>query len=270
MPAGYFRKYRKKRKRGAKARYNRAKKKASLTTRVTRLENSREKKFDIYLLSNLGDTNIPNYQEMTNNLGTAGTGYDLQVRNITPVILQGDNDNERIGDQVDLKSVDFRVVCKYQPSVALPYPGSIGHGDVAHCRVMLVWDNDPTHQGTTNPSTGVPTVQENPLSWNHVLSLNPAISTTPAVALSTYNHDIVDRDKRISVLMDKRFTMVAGTDRSCIQFNLKKKWVRQKLKYLLGQNTVLNRHLKFLFMSNRPSGECPQIYMESEAIYTDP
>lgn len=256
--------------RGRRTRRFKRKKKSTLSKRVSRLENSREKKFDIYLLSNLGDPNIPNYQEMTNNIGTAATGYDLQVRNITPIILQGDNDNERIGDQVDLKSIDFRCVCKYQPTVALPYPGSVGNGDVAHCRVMLVWDNNPTHQGPTNPSTGVPSVEENPLSWNHVLSLNPAVTTTPAVAISTYNHDIVDRDHRISVLLDKRFSMVAGTDRSVVMFNLKKNYIQQKFKYLLGQNTVLNRHLKLLFYSNRPSGECPQIYMESECIYTDP
>lgn len=269
MPAGYMKKYRKKRPRGAKQRYYKAKNKPTLTTRVKRLENNIEKKFDIYLLSNPGESNIPNSQPMTNDLGTASSGFEKQVLNITPVIAQGTNDNQRVGDQVDLKSMDFRVVCSYQAIQDNPSSGKIGKGDIAHCRVMLVWDNDPTYQGTT-PSTGVPAVTENQLTWNHVLSEEPTTTETPAVALATFNHDLVDRDHRISVLMDKRFDMVAGTDRSVIRFNLTKKWVRQKFKYLLGQNTVLNRHLKVLYMSNRVSGECPHIYFESKTLYTDP
>lgn len=245
-------------------------KKPTLTKRVKRLEAGIEKKFDIYLLSNVGEANVPNSQAMTNDLGTAVLGFQAQIRDITPVINQGVNDNERIGDSVDLKSMDFRVVCSYEANSDLPATGKIGKGDIAHCRVMLVWDNNPTYQGTTNPTTGVPVINNNPLSWNHMLSQVPNVTQVPSLSLATYNHDLVDREHRISVLLDKRFDMVAGTDRCVIRFGCKKNWVRQKLKYLLGGNKVLNRQLKLCFLSNRVSSECPHIYCESKTIYTDP
>ena len=246
------------------------KKKPTLTKRVKRLESNIEKKFDIFLLSNVGESNVPNSQEMTNDLGTKTTNFQKQIRNLTPVINQGINDNERIGDMVDLKSMDFTAVCSFECNADLPASGKIGKGDIAHCRVLLVWDNNPTYQGITNATTGVPVVEDNPLSWNHILSQVPNQTETPSLSLATYNHDLVDRERRISVLMDKRFDMVAGTDRSCVRFHVKKSWVRQKLKYLLGQNKVLNRQLKLCFLSNRVSGECPHIYCESKTIYTDP
>lgn len=248
----------------------RKRKKPTLTKRVQRLESNIEKKFDIFLLSNEGTTNVPNSQAMTNDLGTASSDYTKQIRDITPIIEQGTNDNQRVGDMVDLKSMDFRVVCSYQAIQDNPSSGKIGKGDVAHCRVLLVWDNNPTYQGTTNPTTGVPVVNDNPLTWNHVLSQVPNQTETPSLALATFNHDLVDRERRISVLLDKRFDMVAGTDRSVIRFGCRKSWVRQKLKYLLGGNKVLNRQLKLMFLSNRVDGECPTIYCESKTIYTDP
>lgn len=268
MPAGYFKKYRKKSSRARRRRAT-ARKKGSLTKRVKRLESHVEKKYDIFLLSNVGEANIPNSQEMTNNLGTATLGYQKQIRDVTPVINQGTNDNERIGDSVNLKSIDFRAVVSYQANADLPATGKIGKGDVAHCRVMLVWDNVPTYQGTTNPTTGQPVVNNNPLSWNHMLAVKPDATETPAVALAPYNHDIVTRDRRISVLFDKKFDMVAGTDRTCLRINLKKSWLNQKLKYLFQGNNPINRQLKFCFMSNRVTGEAPHIYCSQKSIYTD-
>lgn len=268
MPAGFFKKYRKK---SSVARRNRARKrkKNTLTKRVKRLESHIEKKYDIFLLSNVGESNIPNSQEMTNDLGSAQYGYQKQIRDVTPVINQGTNDNERIGDMVNLKSIDFQAVCSYQPSSDLPATGKIGKGDVAHCRVMLVWDNVPTYQGTTNPSTGQPVLNNNPLAWNHMLAVKPDITQTPSVALAPYNHDIVVRDRRISVLFDRKFDMIAGTDRQCIRIKLKKSWLAQKLKYLFQGNSPINRQLKLCFLSNRVSGECPIIYCSQKSIYTD-
>ena len=246
------------------------KKKPTLTKRVRRLESQIEKKFDVYLLSDVGETNLPNSQEMSNNLGSASTGYQKQIRDITPTIALGTQDNQRVGDEVCLKSMTFRAVCTYQANADLPAAGKIGKGDIAHCRVMLVWDNVPTYEGTTDPTTGVPVVNNNPLSWNHMLDQKPSISQKPNLSLAGKNHDIVDRDRRVSILFDKRFDMVAGTDRSVVRFSCTKKWVRQKLKYLLNGTKVLNRQLKLCFLSNRVSGECPLIYCESKSIYTDP
>ena len=247
----------------------RRRKKTTLSKRVSRLENEKEKKYDIFLMSNPGEPNIPNSQEMSNDLGTYTGGYTLQIRDITPIINQGTNDNERIGDQVELHSMVFRCVCTYEPNADLPASGKIGKGDIAHCRVMLVWDNVPTFTGPASTPTGVPSLLENDLEWNHVIGESPNQTQTPVVALAPFNQDLVTRGKRVSVLFDKQFDMVAGTDRSAIRINLRKHWVRQKLKYLQGANEPLNRRLKLLFCSNRVGGECPLIYCSSKTQYTD-
>ena len=241
----------------------------TLTKRVSRLEDDKEKKYDIFLLSNVGDTNIPNSQEMTNDLGNYTGGYTLQIRDITPIIHQGTNDNERIGDQVELHSMIFRCVCTYEPNADLPATGKIGKGDIAHCRVMLVWDNVPTFTGPAASSTGVPTLLENDLEWNHVIGESPNQTQTPSVCLAPFSQDLVTRGKRVSVLFDKQFDMVAGTDRSVFRINLNKSWVRQKFKYLAGNTEPLNRRLKLLFCSNRVTTECPHIYCSSKTQYTD-
>lgn len=269
MPVGYFKKYRKKSSRFRRTRASKMKKKNTLSKRVSRIEKNFEKKYDIFLLSNVGEPNIANSQEMTNNLGGSAGGYLTQIRDISPLVNRTLADTGRVGDEIILKSMDFRAVVSYQPNADLPATGKIGKGDVAHCRVMLVWDNDPTKQGVT-PASGEAVVENNPLSWNHVLAEKPDATETPALSLSAYNHDIVVRDKRISVLVDKRFDMVAGTDRQVVRFNLKKFYVGQKLKYHAGDNTILNRQLKLLFLSNRVTLEAPHIYCENKTIYTDP
>lgn len=267
MAAGYMRKYRK--KSSAARRKRAANRKKNLSKRVAAIENNFEKKYDIFLLSNVGEPNVANSQEMTNNLGGAAGGYLSQIRDISPLVNQTTTDVGRVGDEIIMKSMDFRAVVSYQPNASLPAAGKIGVGDVAHCRVMLVWDNDPTKQGVT-PASGAALIEDNPLSWNHVLAEKPDATETPALSLAAYNHDIVTRDKRISVLIDKRFDMVAGTDRTVMRFNLKKFYKGLKLKYHAGDNTILNKQLKLLFLSNRVTTEAPHLYCENKVIYIDP
>lgn len=244
-------------------------KKTTLTKRVERLEDDKEKKYDIFIMSNEGTPQVPNSQEMTNDLGSYTSGYTLQIRDITPIISQGTNDNERVGDQVELHSMKFRSVVSFEPNADLPATGKIGKGDIAHCRVMLVWDNVPTFSGPASGSTGIPTLADNDLEWNHVIGQSPNQTETPAVSLAPFSQDLVTRGKRVSVLFDKSFDLVAGTDRSVMRINLNKKWVRQKLKYLSGDTLPLNRRLMLLYCSNRVTGEAPHIYCSSKTQYTD-
>ena len=253
-----------------KGRFMRKRKKhGTLSKRVARLENEKEKKYDIFIMSNPETPQVPNSQEMTNDLGNYTGGYTLQIRDITPIIAQGTNDNERVGDQVELHSMKFRSVITYECNADLPAAGKVGKGDIAHCRVMLVWDNVPTFTGPASGSTGVPTLLDNDLEWNHVIGQSPNQTQTPAVALAPFSQDLVTRGKRVSVLFDKSFDLIAGTDRSTFRINLSKKWVRQKLKYLQGANEPLNRRLMLLYCSNRVTGEAPFIYCSSKTQYTD-
>ena len=247
----------------------RRKKSGTLSERVSRLENEKEKKYDVFLMSNEGTPNVPNSQEMTNDLGNYTGGYTLQIRDITPIIDQGTNDNDRIGDQVELHSMQFKSVITYECNADLPAAGKVGKGDIAHCRVLLVWDNVPTFSGPAAGTTGVPTLLDNDLEWNHVIAESPNQTQTPAVVLAPFNQDLVTRGKRVSVLFDKSFDLVAGTDRSTYRINLSKKWVRQKLKFLQGDKHPFNRRLMLMFCSNRVTGEAPFIYCSNKTQYTD-
>lgn len=239
-----------------------------LSQRVSILETDKEKKYDIFLLSNPSTPNVPNSQEMTNDLGTYTSGFTLQIADCNPIISQGTNDNERIGDQVELRNINHKCVITYEPNADLPATGKIGKGDIAHCRVLLVWDHVPTFTGT-NHATGVPTLQENHLEWSHVLGVNPSQTQTPLVCLAPIAQDLVVRGKRISVLYDKMFDMVAGTDKSTYRINFNRSWVRKKLKYLMGSSKSMNNRLKLLYVSNRVSLEAPHIYCSQKTQYTD-
>lgn len=251
-------------------RRRRRKKKNTLKKRVRRLESNVEKKYDIQVASP-DSPGVPNSYEMANNLGDAQYGYDKQIIDITPDVNQGITDTTRIGDQLTLKKMNFQCVATYQPDASLPASGKIGVGDVAHCRIIVVQDNVPTYSGPSNTTTGAPTLLHNPLYWNHVLGVNAISGTTqtPCEMFSAYKYDTVTRGKRVNILHDEKFTLVAGTARSVKQFSFTKRWLNKKLKYLGGGDAPINKHLNVLFLSNRASDECPIIYFQTQYVYTD-
>lgn len=245
--------------------------KQTLRKRVRRLESNVEKKFDIQVCSEAGTPGVPNSLEMTNNTGTASAGYGLQIIDISPDINQGDKDTERIGDQCTLKSMAFQSVISYQANSALPATGKIGVGDIAHCRVLVVQDNVPTYSGPSASGTGLPTLLHNPLYWNHVLGVNPVsgATETPSQMLSAYKYDLVTRGKRVAVLADRKFNLVAGTNRSVKMITCSKRWLNKRLKYLAGGDAPINKHFNVMFISNRVTDEAPHIYYNVKYTYTD-
>ncbi len=106
------------------------------------------------------------------------TGLDHNVLN---GILQGVEDNERIGDQITMKSLQLNLIN------ALNIDGS------TMWRHLIIIDNQ-NNQGTT----------EAPL--NHIFN---RAATFSDATFSTYNDDYVGRDKRYQVLWDSKAQYIA-------------------------------------------------------------
>lgn len=238
---------------------------------IKRLQNNKEKKFDLGYSSVLGTPGVPDIISLTNNIGVQSVpplanDLNLQIRNVTPYIEQGLTDYRRIGDEVSLKTFGMNMVFSYVPTA----DDKIKLGDVAHCRVILCWDNEPVYQGPPSGTQNAPTISENPLSWNHILSAGgKENSVVPLFSCDYYNNDLVYRSKRISVIKDLKFDLVAGTARGVKRVAIFKKWKNQLLKYLSSNNTVINRQLKLAFVSNKTASECPTVFWSQRSVYTD-
>jgi len=255
---------RRKRRAKAKSRVDKRQDKAIQT-----LMSSKEKKYDM-TYSNVSTPGVPTSVDMTNDTGAISTPpvfNDLtnQIVQISPTIQQGLTDRNRVGDQVKLNSMNFEAVASFQ----LDDAGKIKDGDIAHCRVLVMWDEDATYQGA--PSTaGVPTIVDNPLSWNHILQIGKDSGVqSPIYSLDSLNNDLVIRGKRISKIADFKFDLVAGTSRSVKRFNFRKFWKRTHLNYLQGSDRPIKRQLKLAFVSNRPAQECPSMMYRIRYTYSD-
>lgn len=260
-------------KRNKRSRRRRAKAKTRVDKRqdkaIQTLLNAKEKKYDM-TYSNVSTPGVPTSVDMTNDTGTISTPpvfNDLtnQIVQISPTIQQGLTDRNRVGDQVKLSSMNFEAVASYQ----LDDAGKIKEGDIAHCRVLVMWDEDATYQGA--PTTaGVPTIQDNPLSWNHILQIGKDSGVqSPLYSLDSLNNDLVIRGKRISKIADFKFDLVAGTSRSVKRFNFRKFWKATHLNYLLGSDRPIKRQLKLAFVSNRSAQECPSMMYRIRYTFSD-
>lgn len=243
--------------------------KPTLTKRVQRLESGIEKKYDVQY-SHTTSPGVPDSVEITNDLGIlsvppAANDFNKQIVEVTPYISQGTGDVNRIGDSVNLTNMKGEFVVSFNLS-----DGKIETGHIAHCRMLLVWDNDPTSTGVPVGAGAVPSVVNNPLTWDHLLITggSPNVSS-PLYSCDFMNNDLIVRGKRASIIMDTKFDLVAGTGRCTKRFNLNKVWKAQKLKYLNSGTIVINRQLKLCFLSDRPSGECPTMFYAIRSYFTD-
>lgn len=238
--------------------------------RVSRIENGTERNYDSQYSAVPGTPGVPAVLTMTNNIGSvstppASTDLSEQIVSITPYIPQGAADTERTGDEVLMKRLEFNMVCSYQP-----VDGKINVGDVASCRVLLMWDNDPTYSAPPTTQGLVAQVTSNPLQWPQILNLGGRTGeTTPLFSLDKFNNDIVIRDKRVSIIADFKFDLVAGTAKSVFRRTVIRNWVRQKLKFLASGANPINRKLKLAFVSNRTAQQAPELMYAQKVYFTD-
>ena len=231
---------------------------------IKRLISNVEKKYDLIYSGSAGSPGVATSVQITNNIGSVSGSppFGEQILNVTPTVAEGTGDRNRIGDQYNLKTMDFEAVASYN------IDEHIAAGSIAHCRVIVVWDNDPTYQALPT-AQGSPVVADNPLSWNHLLQIGNAIVDSPVFSVDALNNDLVIRGKRCSIVADFKFDLVAGTSRATKRFNFKKFWKRMKLNYLASGTTALNRQLKCCFVSDRPSQEAPSLFYRIRYTYED-
>lgn len=243
----------------------------TIEKRVSRIENGTERNYDSQYSAAVGVPGVPAVLTMSNNIGSvsqppASTDLTNQIVSITPYIPQGAADTERTGDEVLMKRLEFNMVCTYQPTG----DGKINVGDVASCRVLLMWDNDPTYSAPPTAQGLVASVTTNPLQWAQILNLGGRTGeTTPLFSLDKFNNDLVIRDKRVSIIADFKFDLVAGTAKSVFRRTVIRNWVRQKLKFLASGANPINRKLKLAFVSNKPAQEAPELMYAQKVYFTD-
>jgi len=236
---------------------------------IKRLMNNTEKNYDM-TYSSVSGPGVPTSVDITNDTGVISNPpaiNDLtnQIVQISPTIEQGLTDRNRIGDQVVLKSMDFEAVASY----VVDKEGHISVGDIAHCRVIVLWDLDATYQAPPS-ALGVPAIQDNPLSWNHILQIGKDSGVdSPLYSLDSFNNDLVIRGHRCAKIADFKFDLVAGTSRATKRFSCKKFWKAMKLNYLQGSSRPIQRQLKLAFVSDRPTQEAPSMMYRIRYTYTD-
>lgn len=168
--------------------------------------------------------------------GSVASGF-TQTVDLTP-IAQGISDTQRIGDQIDLCSIQGR------------YALSVGAGDGTNImRVSVVqWLEDTSVTGT-------------PI-YGDILQY----STSPADIVSPWE---LDKNKRYRVLWDKLFTLVEGADTAVqiIEFYINKGF-QKKIQYTNGATTGIGK-IYLMFESDSVLASHPQLSGYSRVRYFD-
>jgi len=241
--------------------------------KLDELESTVETKYSI----TNGSTTVQHYD------GTDAASRSNNIREIRMGEAQGMGDqNQRIGDQITLKHVDFdyRIELNRESTV----PGETLIADQTTVRVVLFWDNQPSAV-----SAGGGTVQ-NPVEYPQIFQSAVAGGHTNAIG---YDMMLTQKDwdnrKRFSIIYDKTHTLCPNTystssgglsgtlgSRSCTGVNkVNKNYKKQKIRFVSGGDIVVNRKLYFCCLSDIP-GEVsannyipPTLYYNARALYED-
>lgn len=212
-----------------------------------------------------------------------GSSAATRERNILEVRMgeaQGMGDqNQRIGDQITLKHIDF----DYRLELTRP-TATEAQPDQTTTRIILFWDNQPSAV-----STGGGTVQ-NPVEYPQIFQSAIAGVTSDAIK---YDMILTQKDwdnrKRFSIIYDKTHTLCPNTNstasaglsgllgpRSCTGKNkVNKNYKKQKIRFVSGGDIVVNRKLYFAAFSDISNDvdddaySRPQLFYNLRALYED-
>lgn len=203
-----------------------------------------------------------------------------QIYKVDIGATQGLTDQERVGDQVTLKHIDFN----YRICQNFARPSEYRESQTT-CRVMMFWDNQPSAVS----STGIN--QVNPVQWPNLLQLaiNSAATTTDQRQLLMLSEKDWDSRKRFSIIYDKTHTLIPGGQNAnpAVQFltlgsragtgvvRFNKNYKGQKIRYANGGVIPQNRQLYYAFLSdqgtptNNETAVRPTIQINTRVIYDD-
>ncbi len=229
----------------------------NLDKRISNMEQSIEKKYSYTQL---------NRQAVEPWDPTAQIGRQVNITQIRIGTTQGTQDfNQRVGDTVSCKSIDFR----YNVGVEGSASGNPAQAN-NRIRVMMFWDTDPVLTSTA----GVNVV--NTPEWQQILQ--GLTTTTPApgeeAILSTKDHD---NGKRFQLLHDEVHTLCplegtnggsrSATNRTQMYKSYK---VGKKLRYVSGGSQPVNRALYVAYISDTEAGlPLPYVSYAVNVIYED-
>lgn len=187
--------------------------------------------------------------------------------------------NQRVGDQITLKHVDF----DYRLELVPPESGQIIPNQTT-TRVVLFWDNQPSAV-----SSGGGTIQ-NIVEYPQMFQ--SAVTGTTSDAIK-YDMMLTQKDwdnrKRFSIIYDKTHTLCPNTDavtsqglsgllgaRSCTgKTKVNKNYKKQKIRFVSGGDIVVNRKLYFLALSDISNDvginvyTPPKLFYNIRALYED-
>lgn len=157
----------------------------------------------------------------------------------------GVSDQERVGDQVTFKHIDFNY------KVRLPFLRATEFSTAANTvRIMLFWDNQPSAISSAG------SLITNPVYWPELLQgLTPAATVDDQREQAMLANKDWDQRKRFNIIYDKCHTFSSSSGNggprccsNCIKFS--KSYVGQKIRYVGGGTIVQNRQLYLAYTSN--------------------
>lgn len=214
---------------------------SKLDKRVSNMEQSIERKYSYS-------------QKMRDGISqwdpTSQVGRQVNIQQIRIGTTQGVADNnQRVGDTVSVKSIDFR----YNVGVEGSASGNAAQAN-NRIRVILFWDNLPVYTATAGAYT------VNTPEWN--VMLQGVSTTTPApceeAILSPKDHD---KGKRFTFIHDEVHTLCPlegtnGGSRSATNRTAKYKSYKigKKLRYQAGGTQAINRALYVAYIADTEAG----------------
>ena len=210
-----------------------------------------------------GENNITN--DLIDTGSTPPNQWNQQLVKLWTGISQGDADNnERIGDTIDVSSVQLKYDIEHDPTDI--------SDSTAFVRVVLFIDNDPVYAKSaiyTPPGPASPQVEENPVGWSQLFFAPLQNDATPMTTLAYRQRDIM-KSKRFTMLYDRKHTLVQNTSRQCVNVHLTKLFKNGlNLQYLAAGTQPINKQLYIGYLSNHPLKSAPVITYQTQTLYKD-
>lgn len=242
-----------------RSRRGRKKKSNTLSKRVSRLEQAKEKKYGYVSFA----TDVTN----TISDGAATPTLSAQIKPLDIFgVNQGETDQKRIGDMVEAKRLQFNYTLQ-------PHTGSTTETSLLPqwVRVILFWSLDPT-KTIEDSATGKPQVQANTVSWSHLLqaATNDSLGTN---CMNSFRQNDIKLAKNYAFVYDKVHSITPLTARNTVKVMFNKTYKALKVHYLAGGTLPINRRLYVAFVSNvtgvGAAAIPPSLEYQCKGIYTD-
>ena len=214
---------------------------------IDELKSSVETKYSYQVISSV---KVPSYD------GTTDTTRKASIYPIGIGDTQGVTDsNQRIGDKVSLKHIDFKYRLNLTPAT-LASSFTVQQTSV---RVLMFWDNQPTAIDTAGSAA------VNPVYWTNLLhTCIPGATSNAQKIQDLMSEKDWDQRKRFSIIYDKFHTLIptvatapivigqgprAGT--SVVSFS--KNYKGQSIRYISSGTQAQNRQLYVALLSDSPN-----------------